>query len=370
MKKIAHVFNSIEYSGAERMIFSLQEFYNAEFIPYALSTGIKKGEFYNEFSEKFKCFHIPVTTKRNYNYIINLFELIHFYRKEKIEIVHIHPSRRFIFHVIASKFGGVKKVVRQVHNNFEFEGLLKIKENLSRKFAKLFKVEFISISHSVYMNELYRFKNKTTLVNNFYNENIVFPGDEDEKKHIRKDLGIAENSFTLISIGTCCDRKQHSHIINVVSKLKAKIPNIFYIHLGNGEMEEEEKCLSEELNIQEYVFFVGNVNNVRDYLVASDLYLMTSKIEGLGNATIEAMGAAIPVILYNTPGSRDLGINGAPGMLVEPNVNSLEEKIFEMYSSKENLNMIAKASLEYVLGIHSKKQAIISWKNIYFDKKH
>ncbi len=370
MKKIAHIFNSIEYSGAERMIFSLQEFYNAEFIPYAISTGIKKGEFYNEFSEKFKCFHIPVTTKRNYNYIINLFELIHFYRKEKIEIVHIHPSRRFIFHVIASKFGGVKKVVRQVHNNFEFEGVVKIKEIISRKFAKLFSVDIVSISTTVFQNELNRFYNKTVIINNFYDDEIIFPGSQSEKRNIRKDLGIVESAFVLISIGTCCDRKQHKHIIEAVSLLKHKIPNIFYLHLGEGEDEEDEKAFCKKLNILNDVMFAGNVSDVRNYLVASDIYLITSKIEGLSIATIEAMGVAIPVILYNTPGSLDFGINGAPGILTESNIKSLEEKICEMHSSKGDLNTIAKSSLEFASGSFSKKQAIINWKNIYFDKKN
>lgn len=370
MKKIAHIFNSIEYSGAERMIFTLQEFYNTEFIPYSISTGVKKGKFYNEFSKNFKCFHIPVTNKRNGNYIINLFELILFYRKEKIDIVHIHSARRLVFHVLAARLGGIKKTVRQVHNNFEFEGALKIKEIISRRLARFFNIEFISISDSVYMNELSRFNNKTKLVYNFYNEDVIFPGTKSEKNETRKKIGISTDAFVLISIGTCCERKQHNHIIEVVAKLKEKIPNIFYLHLGNGEMEEEEKLLCQNLDITDNILFAGNINNIRDYLIASDLYLITSKIEGLSIATIEAMGAALPVILYDTPGSRDLGINGGPGMLIEPNVDALEKKIFEMYSSKENLNIIAKSSLEFVRTIYSKKQAIISWKKIYFDKKY
>lgn len=370
MKKIAHIFNSIEYSGAERMIFTLHEFYNTEFITYAISTGVKKGEFYNKFSQKFKCFHIPVACKRNYQYFVNLFELIRFYRTEKIDIVHIHPSRRFVFHILAAKFGGVKKTVRQIHNNFEFEGAVKIKEILSRKFAKFLNIETVSISDSVYQNELIRFNNKTKLVYNFYNEDVIFPEIISEKNDLRKTMGIANDAFALVSVGTCCERKQHKHIIEVVSRLKERIPNIFYFHLGNGEMEGEEKSLCLKLNIMDRVLFAGNVNNIRDYLVSSDLYLLTSKIEGLSIATIEAMGAGIPVILYDTAGTRDLGINGAPGILVEPNANALEEKIFEMYSSKESLDLIAKTSMEFVKGTYSKKQAIIDWKNIYFDRKH
>jgi glycosyltransferase involved in cell wall biosynthesis len=368
MNKLAHVFNSIEYSGAEKMIFSLKDYYNLNFITYAISTGETKGCFYDEYEKHFNCYHLTISYERNVTYLKDFLKMIKFYRKEKINIIHIHPNRRFLFNVLAAKIGGVEKIIRQVHNNFEFTKAAEIKETIVRYLSKLLGVKIISISPSVSANELKRFKNKTIHVTNFYNEDFIFPATVTEKIDVRKNLGIPEAAFGLISIGTCCDRKQHKHIINVVSQLKSRIPNVFYIHLGNGEMEEEEKKLCEDLEIQNNVMFAGNVDNVRDYLVASDLYLITSKYEGLSIATIEAMGAAIPVISYSTPGSKDLCINGAPGILVKPNMDSLRERILELYSSSDTIKSIANKSHKYVMGTYSKKQAIINWNNIYFDK--
>ena len=130
--------------------------------------------------------------------------------------------------------------------------------------------------------------------------------------------------------------------------------------------EEDEKKMCIKNNIQDNTKFVGNVNTVRDFLAVSDVYLMTSKIEGLGNATVEAMGAAIPCVLYDTPGSRDLGIDGAPGILIEPNSISLEKEIFNLYS-KENIYKtdLGKKSLDYVLKHYSKSIAIKKWRNLY-----
>ncbi len=365
MKKLAHVFNSIEYSGAERMIYTLHDFYTEQFIPYAISTGESKGEFYNQFSKYFICHHIPISNKRNWQYILDFIRLINFYKKEKINIIHIHPSRRFFFNALAAKLGGVDRIIRQVHNNFYFKVKVKNKETLGRHLAKLFGVKIVSISKSVYNTEFIQYYNKTILINNFYNDEDFFPASEEEKTNARNNLKIPSNSFSLISIGTCIHRKQHNHIIKALSELKPLIPNIFYIHLGEGELENKEKILCENLNVIDSVLFTGNVNNVRDYIIAADLYIMTSEIEGLGNATIEAMGSKIPVVLYDTPGSRDLGNNGAPGILIVPSISALVTKILELYNNKKTLCELGNKSFNYVCENYSMNQAKSNWSKIY-----
>ena len=365
MKKIAHLFNSIEYSGAERMIFTLRDFYNTGLKPYAISTGKEEGAFYSEFGKYFATCHLPVSARRNIQYVKDFFKMIRFYKKEKIDILHIHPSKRFLFHVLAAKIGGVKKIVRQVHNNFYFTGLVKLKEKLGRKIALKLGVTIIAISKSVHETEKTRFKTKTILVNNFFDEDKIYPGTENEKKVLRKALKIPENSFCIISIGSCIERKQHSHIIEMIKNVKETIPSIFYIHLGNGDLCEKEKDLASTYKLSETILFAGNQNNVRDYLVISDVYVITSAYEGIGIASIEAMGAGIASVLYDTPGSQELGEGKAPAILVKPDVISLSEKIKEIYFDPALRAKIASDSIGYAMSEYSKKRAIKEWQKIY-----
>ena len=45
------------------------------------------------------------------------------------------------------------------------------------------------------------------------------------------------------------------------------------------------------------VIFTGNIGNVNEYLQAADIYISSSKSEGLPNGVLEAMATGLPVIL-------------------------------------------------------------------------
>lgn len=363
MKKIAHIFNSIEYSGAERMIYSLKGFYTSEYDPYIVSTGSTKGEMYEVFENEFKCKHIPFSKLGVIGFCFNFYK---FFKMENIQVVHIHPARNFFINVMVAKIAGVKIIIRQVHNNFEFKGLVRLREIFTRRIVKLMNAEIVSISPSVYLNEINRFKNKTVQINNFYDDNKFFSISEFDKNKLREKYNVPFDAFVLITVGECCERKQHSHVIEAIGNLKLKIPNIFYLHLGEGEDLETEKKQCIDKGLENEIVFVGNVSNVRDYLAMSDLYLMPSKIEGLSIAAIEAMATGITCMLYDTPGSRDLGLNDAPGILIAPNVISLEKEILKLHGSGlENIRELGSKSYIYSLKNYSMHIAIEKWRAIY-----
>lgn len=68
--------------------------------------------------------------------------------------------------------------------------------------------------------------------------------------------------------------------------------------LGDGK---ELETLQNEYGTNSDVIFRGKVSNMNEYLHASDIYLATSKSEGLPNGVLEAMACGLPVLLSNIP---------------------------------------------------------------------
>ena len=118
---------------------------------------------------------------------------------------------------------------------------------------------------------------------------------------LRHQLGIPKDKYVIISTGGCSAIKNHHDILQAITLLPNS-ENILYLHLGSGKTEKEEIELVKSLDIADKVHFLGNKDNVRDYLITSDLYLMPSLFEGLAIAALEAMACGIPSILYDVNG--------------------------------------------------------------------
>jgi len=353
--KVLHIFNEIKYSGAEIMYANAAHIFQERGIELLVfSTGEELGEYSKVFEENgIKCFHWPIQKKKinlSIKAIKKNFAFYKFLKNHKIDVLHIHRADLYFLALVAkiAKIPTIK-TVHNVHKNRIFTLPIAI---LTKFFArKLLKVKFQTIGKSVYTNELYYYKNPSIIINNWYNNSKFYPLKNDsEKKELRTKLGIEQDKFVIVSVGNCSKVKNHHDIIKSLPLIKNKI-NIIYLHLGTGETEEEEKKLAIELGVYNKIKFMGNQKNVSEFLIMGDVFVMPSEYEGLGISAIEAMACALPVILYNVPGLRDLIKNANEGYLIEPNFTELANNL--LYISRNYTEAKAKGLKGYEKVKHS-----------------
>ena len=135
--------------------------------------------------------------------------------------------------------------------------------------------------------------------------------DRSEK---RKELGLSVDTAATITVGELNANKNHIQALKALSKL-TKL-NFHYIIVGNGESEQELKKAVNELMLQNKVSFLGFRRDVPELLAASDVFILTSRREGLPKAVMEAMAAGLPIIATDVRGNRDLVKSGENGYLV------------------------------------------------------
>lgn len=349
--RVLHIFNEIKFSGAEIMYANAVPLFNKNgFELLAIATGESVGDFELEFKKReIKVWHKPMPS---FPHIINricyVYQLISFVKEQDINLIHIHRSNaKWTFGLIA-KIVGIKSVYT-AHNVFKNRKITWIKAYLERFSArKWFGVQIHTIGQSVYENELYYYKTPSIRINNWYDSQKFYPVEsEKEKEILRKKLNIPIDHFVVISTGGCSIVKNHHAILHAIASITEN-KKVTYIHLGSGATENEERDLVNELGLVSNVLFLGNKVNVRDYLVASDLYLMPSKFEGLSIASIEAMACGIPAILYNVPGLRDLIHDNDNGLLIEPKIEALAGGIDWIIENPLESKKMATKALRYV----------------------
>lgn len=109
------------------------------------------------------------------------------------------------------------------------------------------------------------------------------------------------NRIKLISVGSLIPRKNMKYLINVSNCLAELGFDFELTILGDGPQLHDLKSVS-----CQNVKFAGQVNNVNDYLIASDIFISSSLSEGLPNTVLEALACGLPVVLSDISSHREV----------------------------------------------------------------
>ena len=139
-------------------------------------------------------------------------------------------------------------------------------------------------------------------------------------------MGLKETDVALISMGDLIDRKNYPVAIEAVAK--ANNPSLQYFICGKGPEEDKLKKVAEDLGVKDQVHFLGFRTDVKELLKAADIFLFTSKQEGLARSLMEAMASGLPCVASRIRGNTDI-LNGTEdGFLCEvDDVETYAEKI-------------------------------------------
>ena len=135
-----------------------------------------------------------------------------------------------------------------------------------------------------------------------------------DRKSVRAGLGLAPDTFAVITVGEHIPRKNHETCLRAV----AATPGATLLFCGVGEKEAELRELAETLHVGDRVQFLGFRRDVPALLGASDAFLFPSFQEGLPVSLMEAMAAGLPCVASRVRGNSDLIVPGQGGMLCAP----------------------------------------------------
>lgn len=135
-----------------------------------------------------------------------------------------------------------------------------------------------------------------------------------ESLALRRSLGIPDGAKVIGSVGRLNEVKRQDLLVRAVAKLRPQHPSVRLLLIGDGPEKENLVRLTETLGIGEAVVFAGYQSAPQQFLLCMDLFALSSRLEGLPLALLEAWAAGLPVV------SSDVG--GIPKVIV-PGINGL-----------------------------------------------
>jgi len=132
----------------------------------------------------------------------------------------------------------------------------------------------------------------------------------------------------LLAAGKLKPQKDFETLLKAFAQVRTKIKAGLII-LGEGPMRSTLISLAKKLNIAEDVRFEGFVQNPFKYMRHADLFVLSSKYEGLPGVLVQALACGCPVVSTDCPsGPREILENGKYGSLVPvADANALADAI-------------------------------------------
>jgi phosphatidyl-myo-inositol dimannoside synthase len=288
--------------------------------------------------------YLPSKSFKGFDKKRELFTLQTVLAAPKIDVLILSHVNLALIGLLVKKINPKCEIWLIAHGIEVWRPLSKIKTRFLKRCDKV-----ISVSEFTRQQMLLRHpvsEEQCVVLNNAIDSFMKLPTEFSKPDYLLKRHGLKNTTpviFTLTRLASSEQYKGHDQVIKALGNLKTKFPDLKYILAGKYDQKEEiriQKLIAEN-KVEDELILTGFVEDdeLSDYFLLADLFVLPSKKEGFGIVFIEALSNGLPVICGNVDGSIDAIRNGELGTAVNPDSPAeLEAAIINHLKNPISLN--------------------------------
>ncbi|MBC2840330.1 glycosyltransferase family 4 protein [Robiginitalea sp. SC105] len=251
--------------------------------------------------------------------------LLRFYSKKKNrpDIISAHIGDMGLPSIPIAKLYGIKIIVSE-HSNHLFQKSFLIRKVLWNHLYK--KADAITVLTNYDLPYFSKRSNRVVVMENPLSFSIS------ERPNIQRDPVI----LAVGSLNRYID-KGFDSLLRIASEVLPKFPTWKLKFIGEGKYGEEKlQALAKELGIDQQVEFLGFRSDVQVLMRSSEIFILTSKYEGLPMVLLEALSQRMACISYDCiTGPSEIIDNNTNGFLIEDqNMDEMANKLKKLIENE------------------------------------
>lgn len=135
---------------------------------------------------------------------------------------------------------------------------------------------------------------------------------------LRRELGIPPGTPVIGNVAALAPHKAQWDLLRATRLVRERLGDVRVLVVGEGAMRPRLETLARELGVDDVVRFTGFRDDVVEVMALFDCFVMSSVLEGLGTAIMDAQAMGLPVVATDTGGIPDVVEDGVTGLLVPP----------------------------------------------------
>jgi len=301
---------SIEEGGVEKNLFIISNYLSKKANVFLVTANKNKKKMFNKNIK----FLSPKSNSWNNKprllktFICFYMMLINFYKKD-LKILSFQSN---IFAIIIAKILGLKIFIRPNTSPSSFANSF-VKKLIFKYFFNF--ADKIIVNSKEFKSQFYKFFNKKPVL--IYNPifDLLKLKNSAKKKIKNTFFNKKKKCLKIINIARLTNQKDHLTLLKGI-KLASKEVKLKLLIIGKGEEKNKIVNFINENKLNDKVKLLGYIKNPLPYIRRSDIFILSSKYEGLPNVLIEAQSQKKIIIASDCPtGPSEILLKGKLGFL-------------------------------------------------------
>ena len=176
----------------------------------------------------------------------------------------------------------------------------------------------------------------------------------------------------LLAVGRLHTDKGFDILIDAFRDLAQVFPDWDLVILGEGAERERLQAQIDATGLADRISMPGRVGNMRQWYQACDIYVLSSRVEGLSNSLLEAMACGMPSVAFDCEtGPREIIRPDIDGLLVTPveDPQALAAALSGLMHDKQARKTLASRAVD-VRDRFSMRRVLSLWQEVFNDIQH
>jgi glycosyltransferase involved in cell wall biosynthesis len=185
------------------------------------------------------------------------------------------------------------------------------------------------------------------------------------RREIRRLFGIPETAPVLGVIMRISEEKRPLLWIEIARQVAFHSPDSHFLIIGDGPMRGQVEAIA-KANLGKKIHFKGHMQHTTMAFAAMDIFMLTSRVEGLPNVLIESQAHGVPPLTLDVGGASETLEDKKTGWIIkseDPQI--IADKIKEILLDKESLKNVARNGPKYARKNFSCSQMINETISVY-----
>jgi glycosyltransferase involved in cell wall biosynthesis len=164
---------------------------------------------------------------------------------------------------------------------------------------------------------------------------------------IRGQLGLPPTASVAANVAALVPHKDHATLLAAAKRLEHRLPDLHWVVAGEGHLRPELERRVSESGLQSRVHLVGHIDDPTRLIADADVFVMSSRTEGLGTSVLDAMALGIPIASTGAGGLPEMLGNGAGLVVPAGDPVALAEAVTRVVEDSElRVGLVERAKAE------------------------